>query len=115
MIEYGMSGSHLGGKSVYIISWKGMATGESGNSLPLAQYADRSVQVEGTFGAGGVISIQGSNDGVNYVTLTDPQGNPLSFTSAGLEAITEMVAFIRPVVLSGDGTTNINVTMACRA
>ncbi len=115
MIEYTMNGTHVGSKSVYIIQWPALANGEVGNSLPLAQYPDRSVQVSGTFGSGGVVTIEGSNDGVNFSTLTDPQGNPLSFSSSKIEAVTEMVAYIRPSVLSGDGTTSLNVTMACRA
>lgn len=114
MIEYTMQSTHSGSKSVYIIGWS-LANGDTGTPLPLAQYADRSVQVVGTFGAGGTVAIKGSNDGVNFITLTDPQGNPLSFTSSGLEAITEMVAFVRPEVLAGDGTTNLTVTIAARA
>jgi hypothetical protein len=114
MIEYTMKGSHLGGKNVYIVGWT-LANGEVGTALPLAQYADRSVQVIGTFGSGGALTFEGSNDGINFHTLTDPQGNNLSFTSAGIEAITEMVAFARPRVLSGDGTTNLTITVAARA
>lgn len=114
-IEYTQKGAHVGNKSVYIIQWANMVNGDQGDSLPLSQYADRSVQVAGTFGSGGTLVIQGSNDSINYVTLTDPQGNPLSFTTAGLEAITEMVAYIRPAVLAGDGTTSLTVTMAARA
>jgi hypothetical protein len=89
--------------------------GETGDPLPFTKYADRSVQVSGTFGAGGTVVVQGSNNGTNYHTLTDPQGNALSFTAAGLEQITEVVKFIRPSVTAGDGTTSLTVTIAARA
>jgi hypothetical protein len=114
-VEYTMQGSHLGGKSVYIIQWSNMANGDVGNSLPLSQYADRSVQVSGTFGSGGTVAIQGSNNGNDFVTLTDPLGNPLSFTSSGIEAITEMVAYIRPSVIAGDVNTSLQISLAARA
>jgi hypothetical protein len=75
--------------------------------------ADKSVQVAGTFG-GATIVIQGSNDGTNYHTLTDPQGNAVSFTVAGIEAITENTRYIRPSLSGGDGTTSLTVTLLCR-
>ena len=114
-IDYTMQGNHLGGKSVYIIQWPSMVNGDSGTALLLAQYADRSVQVTGTFGSGGVVTIEGSNDGVNFSPLTDPQGNELTFNATKIEAVTEMVAHIRPRVTAGDGTTSLTVTIAARA
>ena len=86
-----------------------MANGDQGDNLEMAENADRSVQVSGTFGAGGTVLIEGSLDGVNFYSLTDPQGNALSFTSAKIEAITEIVRYIRPRVSNGDGTTSVNV------
>ena len=39
--------------------------------------SDRSVQVTGTLGAAGSVTIEGSNDGVNYGTLTIIKGTLL--------------------------------------
>lgn len=85
--------------------WEGFAaSGDVGTSVDMQAYPDRSVQVLGSFGAGGEITIQGSNDGgTTWATLTDPQGNALVFTAAKIEAITEMVHKIRPVASAGTG------------
>lgn len=94
-----------------IATWASMANGDDGEPIELANFADRSVQVTGTFGAGGSVRIEGSNDGVNYAPLTDPQGNNLDILSAKIEAISEVVRYIRPRVTAGDGTTAITVCM----
>jgi hypothetical protein len=74
------------------------------NPAPIewAEWADKSVQVIGTFG-GGTIVIEGSNDGINWVTLTDPQGNAISKTTAFVEQIMEVTRYVRPRVTSGTG------------
>lgn len=89
-------------------SWT-LANGESGVSLALPLFSDKSVNIFGTFGVGGSVTIQGSLDGTNWQTLTDPQGNALTKTAASLEAVSEAVPYIRPVVTAGDVTTAIIV------
>lgn len=81
---------------------------EIGAPLAFAEYADRSVQVAGVFGAGGTVTLEGSNDGTHWATLADPQGYPLVMTTNKIEAILECVRFVRPVAV-GDGTTNLTV------
>lgn len=95
------------------VAWA-LANGESGDPVEFGDFPDRSVQIGGTFGAGGTVVIKGSNDGVNYIVLTDPQGNPLSFTAEGIEAISEVTEFLRPAVTAGDGTTAITITAFMR-
>lgn len=94
-----------------VATWPGMANGDDGQPIELANFADRSVQVTGTFGVGGNVRIEGSLDGTNYAPLTDPQGNALDINGAKIEAITELVRYVRPRVTAGDGTTSITVTM----
>lgn len=96
-----------------IITWANMANNDDGAPVELAQYADRSVQITGVF-AGASCVIEGSNDGVNYATLTDPQGNALTLSSAKIEAVIELVRYLRPRVTGGDGTTNLTITMLMR-
>ena len=43
--------------------------------------------------------------------LTDPQGNDLDITTGKIEAITELVRYIRPRIVGGDGTTSLTITM----
>lgn len=92
----------------YIARWANAANGDTCNAQAAAQYTDKSVQVFGTFGAGGQVSVEGSNDGDNWATLSDPQGNPRLFTSAKIEMVSEATHFIRPVV-TGDGSTSLTV------
>lgn len=90
-----------------LIQWSGLLNGDSGDPYTIPGYSDRSIQVQGTFGTGGSISLEGSNDGTNYIVLTDPQGNAITKTSAAIEAVTELPRYIRPRVTAGDGTTNL--------
>lgn len=92
-----------------LVKWLALANGAAGEPITDSAYGDRTVQVTGTFGSGGTVVIQGSNDGQNWKTLVDPQGNALSFTSTGLELILECPRYTRPNVTAGDGTTSINV------
>lgn len=96
-----------------IYSWV-LANGDTGAPVEMPAFADRSIQVVGTFGSGGNLRIQGSNDGTNYATLTDPQGNDLNITAAKIEQVTEVVRYIRPNVTAGDGTTNLTVILLVR-
>lgn len=97
----------LTGDRSILVSYQ-LTQDDVGARLAFDEYADRSVQVAGTFGAGGSVTVEGSNDGTNWATLADPQGNPLVITTAKIEAILECVRFVRPVA-AGDGTTNLTV------
>ena len=73
---------------VWKIYWTGLAKGDTGapfraDLIHAAGGSDRSAQIVGTFDSA-TITIEGSNDGTNYTTLTDPQGNALSFTTAAI-------------------------------
>lgn len=94
--------------------WLAVPNGNQGNAITLNIYQDRTVQIGGTFGVGGSVTIQGSNDGTNWATLTDPLGNALTFTAAGMKQITELPYQIRPSVTAGDGTTVIDVWLHAR-
>ena len=99
----------------WVASWGPMADGDVGQELPaMWSYADRSFQVEGTFGAGGSCSLEGSNDLANYRILNDPTGVALTITSAAIKAVIEVTQNIRPHVTAGDGTTELTVTMLLR-
>lgn len=108
----------LGGdESVVKIAYAAMtnATSDVGAPIAFVQWVDRSVQVTGTFGTGGHCIIKGSNDGgTTWAALTDPQGNALDFSSAKIEAITEVAEMVRPEITAGDGTTSLAVTFILR-
>lgn len=94
-----------------VATWPAMTNGDEGEAIELANFADRSVQVFGDFGTGGNVRIEGSLDGINYAPLTDPQGNNLDINTAKIEAIVELVRWIRPRITAGDGSTSLTVTM----
>lgn len=96
------------------VVWSGVKNGDDGEAFESPDFADCSVQVTGTFGTGGSATFEGSNDGTNYVALTDPQGNALTLTAAKLEAVSELAAKKRPRVTAGDAATDLTFTMIAR-
>jgi len=97
--------------SAFLVVWTPLtSTNTDGTRVQLNRYPDKTVQVDGTFGAAGQVTIQGSNDGTTWATLSDPQGNLLVITSAGIKAISENPLYIRPLA-AGDGTTALNVRL----
>lgn len=104
------------GDNAWVITWTGLtnATSDDGSPFEGIGANDRSVQIFGTFGAGGTLRIEGSNDGTNWAVLTDPQGNALDFTSAKIEAITELVRYIRPRITGGDANTDLTCVLVAR-
>ena len=83
---------------------------------------DRTVQVDGTFGAGATVTLQGSNDPlgttpVNWFPMTFVGGAAATFTTAGgagIKLLAECPAAIRPLLSGGDGTTSLNVRLGIR-
>jgi len=102
------------GDRAHIIQWTGLLNGDDGDLMEMPGSLIRGVQFTGTFGSGGTIVLEGSNDGTNFVTLTDPQGNAISKTSAAIEAIQELTRYIRPRVTAGDETTALVATVIVR-
>lgn len=97
-----------------LITWSGLLNGDDGGPVDWVDFADRCVQVTGTFGAAGSVTLQGSNDGTVWSTLADPQGNALTVTAAKIEQVLELPRYVRPIVTAGDGTTNLVVTLVMR-
>lgn len=103
-------------KSLIQATWTftGVAS-ETGPALQgFAEWADRSVQMSGTWN-GATVLLEGSIDGTTYLPLTDPQGNAISKTADALEAITEIVNFVRPRCSSGAVTSLTILVLARRA
>lgn len=88
----------------WVVSWS-LSNADDGVPMDLPQANDKSVQVAGSL-AGATVVIQGSNDGVNWETLQDPEGAALSFTASGLRGILEHARYIRPVSSGGSGSSS---------
>ncbi|ESZ31247.1 hypothetical protein [Mesorhizobium sp. L2C067A000] len=111
------NGAQVSDPDIHAIRYKWLAipNGNQGNAVSLNTFQDRTVQVFGTFGAAGSVTIQGSNDGgTTWATLTDPLGNALTFTAAGMKPIGMLSHQTRPSVTAGDGTTAISVWLHAR-
>lgn len=98
--------------SVKKFTWTLAGAADTGESIPFAQWADRSVQFAGTWG-GGTIVWQGSNDaGTTWFTLTDAQTTAISKTADALEQVVEMTELARPKATSQ--VTGVVVTCVAR-
>lgn len=97
---------------VYVVQWPAMGIADTGTAVPMSGGADRSIQFAGTFG-GATVVFEGSNDGTNYITLTDPQGNPISKSAAAIEAVSELTRYVRCSTSGGSGTA-INATLVLK-
>lgn len=100
--------------SLKLAVWTGMLNGDDGAAFQFTDWADRCVQVFGTFGTGGTIIWEGSNDGTNWATLSDLNGNSMSYTAASVKQMNEAPVWIRPRVTAGDGTTNLTASVVAR-
>lgn len=97
-----------------LVTWAGLLNGDTGEPVNLSDFPDRTVQFLGTFGTGGSVTFEGSNNKTNWVALTDPQGNAITKTAAGMEFVTETPLWVRPNVTAGDGSTDLTVIMFAR-
>lgn len=89
-------------------------TNADSSPIGFTQWGDMSVQVRGTWGAGGALAIEGSNDGTNYVVLNSAQGTALSLSADSLKQIVERPRYVRARVTGGDGTTSLAATFVFR-
>lgn len=104
------------GRGIRVILWDALANGDTGSPYTVpANWSDRSVQVQGTFGVGGSVALQGSNnvstpsygvlhkaDGVTDANITDNE--PVQ--------LLENTMIVRPNVTAGDGTTSVAVRLS---
>lgn len=107
-----------GARDGVVVQWGPLHNGDIGVPVDelsnVASFADRTVQVEGTFGAGGNCAITGSIDGINYEVLHDPSMVALNITTPKILAILEATRKINPQVTAGDGTTSLTVSVFMR-
>ena len=98
-----------------IVQWT-LGNGDTGQWVLLPFHTDYTVEVTGTFGAGGSVRIEGSNDVIaspaTPIVLNDARGdvtNQLVFTSADIRTALDSPTQIRPNCTAGDGTTSLIV------
>lgn len=97
-----------------VATWTPLENGDSGSVLSNIGNRFATVQISGTFGVGGTISLQGSLDGVIYQTLLDNSGAAVTFTTAGMVTVRDIVSYYKPLVTAGDGTTALTCNLLVR-
>jgi hypothetical protein len=83
--------------------WEEMGDDDTGAPVLTSERADGTFQVVGTFG-GATVALEWSNDGTNWITATDAQGNDVSFTAAGGAMFVERGWKLRASTSGGSGT-----------
>jgi hypothetical protein len=101
------------GDAAVRVTWPGVKSGDTTVATYWSRHSDRSLQIVGVFG-GATVHIYGSNDGENFVPLTDMRGNNLTFAAPRLDQVEDCSFAIKPVVTGGDGTTLLDIIMFAR-
>jgi len=114
MAESALDTAEQIGMQVWLYEWLAVANGDTGAPIETFNLVDMTVTIEGTFSTGGSCTMQGSNDGSTWHSLTDPQANAITKTAAGIEVIVEAPRYIRPSVTAGNGSTAIDVRLLAR-
>lgn len=92
----------------YLVVWENITESDTGASVMLARYPDKTIQVVGDFGSNSAITIEGSNDGNTWGTLHDTFGNDLVLSDSNPKTILENTVYIRPSATAGSGV-DVNV------
>lgn len=103
------------GQGCYSHEWDLTTANHTGAILELPGAPDRSVQFAGTWGSA-TIALEGSNDGTNFVTLTDPAGTDISATEGSpLFAVLANVRYLRPRLTSVGSGAAVTAVLVSRA
>ncbi len=104
---------------VKVVEWLNVSEDDTCKPITLANYVDKTIQVSGDWGVGGVCIIEGAIDSAEetsptYETLADPQGNNIAIAVADkkIETVLENTVFLRPRVTGSAVLLNIRLVAA---
>ena len=104
-------------KESVLVTWLNLANGDQGDPVELPEFSDRTVQIGGTGGntyGAGTITLEGSNNGVDWFALRSPLGTALSaIATNAMHAVLEIPRFMRPT-LSGGAGGDVDIYLMCR-
>lgn len=104
----------LVGTQVFTYTSAAMANGDTSAPISIPDLADKTVTFTGTFGTGGSVTLEGSNDNTNWFALKDPSSTAITKTAAGMSAVLEHPLFLRGRVTAGDGATALIMIIMAR-
>lgn len=101
-------------RKVDIITWTDLAGSDTGQPYVSYLRPDKTIQIiDGTSGfSGDTLVIEGSNDGTNWETLSDADGNPCSFTDTDIVFVRESPRYLRPSISGGAGNVTVILVAA---
>lgn len=94
------------------VTWVGLTGSDTGEPVQVTGLNDRCAQVFGTFGSG-ALSIQGSNDQVNFATINNTFAQPLRYTASAILNCTESPRWIRPAMTTASAAASLTVVLIC--
>lgn len=103
-----------GDGQIVTASWEGLlqTSSDFGAGVHVGNVDGLTVQMVGTLGTGGEVTMQGSNNGTDWGTLQDPAGTPVVLDAIGaMFLIGNRPLYIRPSVTAGDGGTDVDVIL----
>lgn len=107
--------SYIGGGNAAAVTSVACTMGDVGAAYSQPDAAlDRTLQVHGTFGASGSLSLYGSNDNANYAISKDNTGTALTITNITVRNVFDGPMYYVPMVTVGDGTTSLTAILALR-
>lgn len=87
----------------------------TGDSVSNPGASDRTIQFVATTAGSATAILEGSNDDVTFFTLTDGQGNAISFTASGGEMVAENVLFYRAKLSTAGSGADWTITLLSRS
>jgi hypothetical protein len=103
--------------SIILYTWALTTANADGAPIKAPEWSDRTWQATGTFG-GATVTLQGSNDNVNWFPLTNANGasggTAVTFTAAGGATPVELPLWVRPNLTVVGTAAVISVTMLGR-
>ena len=116
-IEHTFTRDENKGDACHVFSWVNLLADpdlDVGQAVKMCGSDQRVVQVLGSFPGPSRVSIEGSNNDVDYEILRDPLGTDLDFSAPGIRSILEVPRFTRPRITGGTAATGITVLMMLR-
>ena len=105
----------VGDGVIHTFTWPALGQGDDGAPLEInGNVVDFVVQASGGFSGGATLTFEGSNDNANWGALNDASGAAIALSADELAGASVIPALVRPVVSSGDGSTDIDVVLVVR-
>lgn len=106
------SRAHLRGQSGYtiLIEWDALGSTDTGEVIEYSDWPDKTVHATGTWGSA-TLTVEGSNDNSDWVTLTDVHGTAMSYTDDFLATVAENPRYMRIATTGGGTTTAVTVKL----